>query len=110
MLFCRAKSNIFVYDCCSSRLAEGPDDHGIGLDRKRREELRDYALTIAGARVGSRSYTHSVNGTLLSRSLLPLLGTAAEMVLDTMFAITDKRLRPELKAAVARDLEQALPC
>ena len=102
MRYCRAVSNIYVFDCCAviDPMLE-PSGAGLSLPQRVRDvEQRSDELAICGARVGESAYAlGETHGTLLSWALLPVLRTAGELRGCT-FTITDARVDKELKVTV----------
>ncbi|WP_112236832.1 hypothetical protein [Kribbella monticola] len=123
MAGCRAKDNIYVYDCCALPPNEISEMASIGgLYMKPfpqpgpREGLkkRDSVVYINAARVGTSTYAIGLGGTLLSRGLLgdfrehtgddALLLTAGEIV-DNNYGITTSRLKEALPTRLMELLE-----
>ena len=74
MGWCRARNQIFIYDCCAVRASEdpGPVSRGIGIRSFPRRDGpgREKSVTIS-TRLGTESYALGVHeGTLLSWALL----------------------------------------
>jgi hypothetical protein len=102
MMCSSAMRSIYVYDCCAADLRERPRDRGIapGLPEGPAREGNIKPLTIAAAAVGGAAYTSIDGGTLLSKTLLPLLDTAGELI-GSVFVVTGRSLGPRLLAAIS---------
>ena len=111
MAYCRARSNIYILDCCSlrskkiPRVVEGGGMGGQVFDGTGVQ--RAFEFTIMAARPGTEAYAiGSGDGTLLSRALMQVLRKAGKLI-DGYFAITkdkiDSHLLPVMRQQ--RDVE-----
>ena len=106
MATCRAKSNVYIIDCCALPEKSMPDfirSGGIGISAFEADNegpKRAYHFTITAARVGTETYAlGSKDGTLLSWALMPLLKKAGKLI-EEYFTVTMGKISSQLLAAI----------
>lgn len=113
MAYCRARSNIYIYDCCSLRSKKFPhvlEGSGLGgqiFDFEGAQ--RAFEFTIMAARPGTETYAiGSRDGTLLSWALMQVLRKAGKLI-DGYFAVTKDRIDSQLLPVMRQQRDVELP-
>lgn len=115
MLVRRARSNIYVLDCCAligDQVPAWDGDTGLYMGERKGGGPGNVVQIVIAPRVGTSSYSlNAAEGTLLSAALVGstkeearqrLLYTAGEVVSNGSYAVTPRRLSVELLPAMHR--------